>query len=157
MKKTMITAVLMSFMFVFATCKTGSSSNVDHGWLTNYEDALQLAKKEKKGVLLLFTGSDWCPPCKRLHHDVFDSEGFKEFAKKNLILVELDFPRKRENKLPAEQQNYNRALSRKFKVRGFPTVVILDADGKELGRWVGYRPTELENTLDEYAKALKLK
>ena len=153
MNKIKVSILLLSYIFVFATCNTGKGT--DHGWLTNYEEGLKYAKKEKKALLLLFTGSDWCPPCKKLHHDVFDSQEFKDFAKKNLVLVELDFPRKKENKLPAEQQKYNRALSRKFKVRGFPTVIILDADGNELERWVGYRPTEIQNTLDKYTAAIK--
>jgi len=144
----------ISFTFLYSCSLTKS---VDHGWLTSLETGLEYAKKEKKGVLVLFTGSDWCPPCKKLHHEVLESEDFLKFAKKNLVLVEMDFPRKQKNQLEKEQKIYNNSLKRKFNIRGFPSVIILDKDGKELERWVGYRSTDLDVTLEKYKTALKKK
>ena len=114
----------LSVLFVASSCNL-LKNKVDRGWITNLEEGFEFAKKEKKSVLILFTGSDWCPPCKKLHHDVLESEEFKAFAKDNLILVELDFPRKPANKLSPEQTNYNKSLSKKYKVRGFPSVVMM--------------------------------
>ena len=62
-------------------------------WLTDLPKAQAQAKAEKKIVLMDFTGSDWCPPCKALHKNVFSTQEFQEYAAKNLVLVEVDFPR----------------------------------------------------------------
>jgi thioredoxin-related protein len=63
------------------------------GWLTNLDKAKVAAKKEGKIILVEFTGSDWCPPCKALKKTVFNSDTFKKYAKSSLVLVELDSPR----------------------------------------------------------------
>ncbi|MBI3415071.1 MAG: thioredoxin family protein [Verrucomicrobia bacterium] len=105
-------------------------------WQTDLPKALATAKAENKAVLLDFTGSDWCGFCIKLHKEVFSKDEFAEFAKKNLVLVEVDFPHKK--KLPADQQKANDALQAKYKVNGFPTLVVLNADGKKLGEEVGY-------------------
>lgn len=105
-------------------------------WQTNVEAAKQQAKKQDKAVLLDFTGSDWCGFCIRLKKAVFDKDEFAKFAEKNLVLVEVDFPQKK--KLPADVKKQNDALQEKFHIEGFPTIVLLDGDGKELGRIEGY-------------------
>jgi protein disulfide-isomerase len=108
----------------------------ESAWQTNFESAQQQAKKENKPLLLDFTGSDWCGYCIRLKKAVWDKPEFDEYAKKNLVLVELDFPNKK--KLPAEVKKQNETLRDKYKIEGYPTVVVLDAEGKELGRMEGY-------------------
>ena len=105
-------------------------------WLTNLDAAKAKAAKEDKAVLLDFTGSDWCPPCKALKKKVFDEKEFHAFAEKKLVLVELDFPTKK--KLPKELQAANDQLSEQFKIEEYPTVVVLDKTGKELGRLSGF-------------------
>ena len=114
-----------------------SSLLAGEGWMGNIEKALEIAKKEKKQVLIDFTGSDWCPPCIALKKNVFDSKEFKAYAKDNLVLVELDFPRRK--KIDPKQKAYNSAQQKKYGIRGFPTVILLDAKGKELMKSVGYR------------------
>lgn len=105
-------------------------------WLTDLPKALAKARAEKKLVLLHFTGSDWCPPCKALHENVLTSKEFEAYADKNLVLVEVDFPRK--TKQPEELKEANEALAAEFKVDGFPTVIVLDPGRKELQKIVGY-------------------
>lgn len=105
-------------------------------WLTNFEAARNLATKEKKLILLDFTGSDWCGWCVKMKKEVFDMPAFKEYAKKNLVLVEVDFPRRK--RLPATLAKQNESLMQKYDVAGFPTYVILDSDGKEIGRQPEY-------------------
>ena len=105
-------------------------------WHTSLPDAKAKAKAEKKLVFVEFTGSDWCPPCKKLHSEVLASQEFADFAAKKFVLVELDFPRKKEQS--ADLKAANKALAKEFEIRGYPTVVVLDADGKELHRKVGY-------------------
>lgn len=105
-------------------------------WLTDFAKAEAKAKAEKKLVFMDFTGSDWCPPCKALHSKVLTSPEFVEFAKDNLVLVMVDFPQgKPQSK---ELQSHNEKLAEKFKVEGFPTVIVIDGAGKELKREVGY-------------------
>jgi protein disulfide-isomerase len=105
-------------------------------WKTDFAAAKEEAKKEGKVMLLDFTGSDWCGWCIKMKADTLDKEAFKEYAKKNLVLVEVDFPNKKP--ISAAQKKANKALQDKYKVQVFPTFVVLDADGKEIGRHVGY-------------------
>jgi protein disulfide-isomerase len=101
-------------------------------WLTNYEAALAKAKKEKKSVLIDFTGSDWCGWCIRLKDEVFSKPEFIEWAKEHVVLLELDFPRNK--KLPEELKKQNEKLQQEFQVQGFPTIIFVDAKGKKVGR-----------------------
>jgi len=106
-------------------------------WLTDLPKAQAKAKEEKKLVMLDFTGSDWCGWCIKLHNEVFSKPEFAEYAKKNLILVEVDFPRKK--KLSTEQTKANGALQQKYKIEGYPTIIVLDGEGKQVDR-LGYMP-----------------
>ena len=106
-------------------------------WLTDFNAAKERARAEKKLVLINFTGSDWCPPCMRLRKEVFSQPEFASYAKENLVLLEADFPRRKQ--LPAAQQAANESLARQFGIESFPTIVMLNPEGKELGR-IGYTP-----------------
>jgi protein disulfide-isomerase len=105
-------------------------------WSTNYEESLKTAASENRMVLLEFTGSDWCPPCKKLAEDVFAQPAFEEFAKTNLVPVKLDFPRR--SAQTEDQKAANQALATKYNIDGFPTLILLDSKGGELAREVGY-------------------
>ena len=105
-------------------------------WLTDFPAALAQAKAENKRVFLDFTGSDWCSACKLIKKKVLSTSEFSAFAKKNLILVEVDFPMNKTQ--PDALKAANKALADKFKVDGYPTLVVTDADGKELWREEGY-------------------
>lgn len=107
----------------------------DNGWLTDYDEAIALSKESGKPVLANFTGSDWCIWCQRLHGEVFSKKEFKDFASQNLILLELDFPRK---SISDELKAQNDRLAKRYKVQGFPTILILDADGSVIEK-TGYR------------------
>ena len=101
-------------------------------WLTDLPTAMARAQKEKKAVLLDFTGSDWCPWCQKLKSEVFDRFEFAVYAAANLIMVEVDFPRRKE--LSADQVNANYALASKYGIKGYPTIVVLNSDGQALGQ-----------------------
>jgi protein disulfide-isomerase len=101
----------------------------DDNWLVNINDAYELSKSTNKPILANFTGSDWCGWCKRLRAEVFDTAEFKDWAKENVVLLELDFPRKKQ--LPEEQRAQNQSLSQFFKVTGFPTVWMFDIQKNE--------------------------
>lgn len=106
-------------------------------WLTDYEAALKQAKAENKRVLLDFTGSDWCGWCIKLKKEVFNTPEFETYAKNNLVLVELDFPQSKPQTAAVKKQNAE--LAAKFGIRGYPTIIIVDGDGKPLGK-LGYMP-----------------
>ncbi|MEQ2006112.1 MAG: thioredoxin family protein [Limisphaerales bacterium] len=103
----------------------------DLTWLTDLPKAKAQAKAEGKLVLMDFTGSDFCSSCIRLHKEVFATKEFAEYAKKRLVLMELDFPLKK--KQAPELKAANEALAKEFKVDGYPTLIVLAADGKKLG------------------------
>ena len=105
------------------------------GWITDYPGALKTAKEQNKQVLLLFTGSDWCPPCMYMERNVFSSEQFTKLADKEFVRVMLDFPRNKKQSASLEADN--EALAQKFSIKGFPTVIVVDASGKEIARHVG--------------------
>lgn len=113
-----------------------ASSEAAEGWKTDYTAALAEAAKENKMVLLDFTGSDWCGWCIKLQKDTFSKPEFKKFAQESLVLVELDFPRGKTQSDELKKQNEE--LAEKFGVQGFPTLVLLDPQGKEATRNVGY-------------------
>jgi thiol-disulfide isomerase/thioredoxin len=105
-------------------------------WLTDLDAAKAQGVKENKPVLVDFTGSDWCPPCKALHKAVFESSEFAEAAK-GYVLVELDFPRNKPQ--TPELKAKNREWQQKYAVNSFPTVLLLDArSGDAFGRVGGF-------------------
>lgn len=112
------------------------------GWTENFAEAKTQAAAQKKHLLLDFTGSDWCGWCIKIDKDVFSTADFKGFGEKNLVLVELDFPNAKPQTPAVKTQNAE--LGRKFKVNGYPTLVLLDPEGKEVKRWEGFKPSFLE-------------
>jgi protein disulfide-isomerase len=105
-------------------------------WLTDLPQAQAQAKTENKIVLMDFTGSDWCGWCIKFKKEVFDTQEFQDYAAKNVVLVELDYPRKKEQS--AELKKANAALKDKYGISGYPTLIVLDKNGKEIGKQVGY-------------------
>lgn len=110
-------------------------------WTTDYPAALKKAAKENKLVLLDFTGSDWCPWCMKLDQELFSQKAFQDYAEKNLVLVLVDFPR---GKKSAEQSDalkkQNQDLQTKFKIEGYPTLLLLDAQGNQVKQPANYLP-----------------
>ena len=104
-------------------------------WLTSLPAAQAKAKAEKKMVLLDFTGSDWCGWCIKLKQEVFSQPAFADYAKKNLVLVEVDFPKRKAQ--TATQKTANRQLAQQYGITGYPTIIVLDSAGRQLGK-LGY-------------------
>jgi len=82
--------------------------------------------------------ADWCPPCRMLQKEVLSTREFQDYASKNFILLEVDFPRAKQQTAELAQQN--RTLAQRFGIEGFPTIIVLNAEGKKLGEMVGYDP-----------------
>jgi thioredoxin-related protein len=132
-----ISALLVLFVFLFTSCNNGQSSSDKLNWNGNLEKAVEQAKKENKTVLVNFTGSDWCIWCKRLSAEVFQQKEFEEYAKKSLVLVMLDFPKNIEQ--TQETKEYNNKLAQKYGIQGFPTILLIDGQGKLVAQ-TGYQP-----------------
>ncbi len=98
-------------------------------WERDVNKALEISQKSKKPLFMFFTGSDWCGWCIRLQKEVLKTPEFATWAKDNVVLVELDFPRK--NMMSPEIQNQNNQLQQLFEVRGYPTVWIVNAEIKD--------------------------
>jgi thioredoxin-related protein len=123
------------------------------GWQTDFTAAQTAAKKDGRAILLDFTGSDWCGWCIKMKKDSLDRKAFQEFADKKLVLVEVDFPNNK--KQTDEVKKQNEGLQKKYGVDGYPTFVLVDQSGKELGRHVGYLkggPSAFVEKIEEWTK-----
>ena len=124
----------------------------DGSWLTDFEAAKKVAAESGKPILINFSGSDWCGWCIKLDKEVFAKPEFLSYAKDNLVLVHADFPRKK--KLPKEEAAQNKTLAATYGIRGFPTVVLVDATGKVIGQ-TGYRKGGPESYVEHVKELVK--
>ncbi len=135
-----------------ASAALAAASLAATDWEDDFAKALERAAKENKYVLVDFSGSDWCGWCIKLDEEVFSKKAFKDYAKDNLVLVLLDFPRRKE--LPKKSREQNEALLKKYGVRGFPTVLILNPKGEEVAR-TGYKPGGAEAYVEHLKKIIE--
>ena len=126
---------------IIALAQTNNAQTVDLKWHTDLSKAVSISINEKKPIMLFFTGSDWCGWCMRLKKEVFNHEKFKIWSDDQIILVELDFPRRK--KLEPNILNQNRELARIFGVSGYPTCWLV-------------KPQILENSKVNFLKLGKL-
>lgn len=129
----------------------GSAPAYNGGWLDDFEKAQKIAKAQRKPILMLFTGSDWCPYCVKLEGNVLDKTEFKSFADEELVLMMVDFPRRK--KLPKSTLEANKKLSAEYGIRGFPRMVMLDKNGKTLSSF-GYGGQDAEKFVAELKSRL---
>jgi len=120
-------------------------------WGTDFEAAKEEAAERGVPILVDFTGSDWCGWCIRLKEEVFEKDAFIEYAKEHLVLLELDFPMRKE--LPEALREQNEKLRERFQIRGFPTILLLDAEGEELAR-TGYQAGGPDNYIKHLQELL---
>lgn len=112
-----------------------ASALAAEGWLTDLPAALQQAELEEKLVLVDFTGSDWCSACIVLRRAVLDTPSFREFAADKFVLMEVDLPMKEGGK--PELLRRNEEIAKRYGVGGFPTVMVLDPQGRVMGGFQG--------------------
>ena len=122
-------------------------------WLNDYKRAQQEAKTNNKFLLLDFTGSDWCGWCKKLDKEILSQSQFKDYARENLVLLEVDFPRAKPQN--AEVRKQNQELAQQYQVEGFPTIVVLNGDGQKLWQYDGYFPDGLAAFIVQLEKLRK--
>jgi thioredoxin-related protein len=113
-----------------------SFARAEPDWLHDYSKAQEEAKANHKLLFLNFTGSDWCGWCIKFDKDVLSQQQFKNYAHDNLVLVELDFPRRKSQ--PTEVKKQNVQLAHQYEVLGFPTIVVLNSNGQKVWQFDGY-------------------
>lgn len=114
--------IIALWLTPFHPAKTNKTNEADLVWLTSVEDAQKISEKTGKPIFANFTGSDWCGWCHKLAREVFNTPEFKAWSDKNVVLLELDFPRNKvlDEKLKAQ----NNSLLQFFQVQGFPTIWV---------------------------------
>lgn len=133
---------LASVSVGIAALSASAFATAPEGWLTDVDEAVAVAKKENKSVMIEFTGSDWCPPCIAMQKNVFSKKEFFEKASEKFVLVYLDFPRG-----DTEVRDKNMPLAEKYKVEAYPTIVLLDGEGKEFTRFIASQHPTVEGFL----------
>ena len=125
----------VSFFIAIGLTLISITASAESSWVTDYKKAQEDAKAGKKLMLLEFTGSDWCGWCMKLDKEVFSTPEFQNYASRNLILVKVDFPRRRPQTEALKKQNEQ--LAQKYDIQGFPTIIVLNGQGEKLGE-LGY-------------------
>lgn len=139
-------------IFLLALLLTGylSAQTLSH----NFDESLAQAQKDQKVLLMVFSGSDWCKPCMSLKKTILESPTFTSYADQNLVLLELDFPYRKKNQLPAAQKKHNEQLAEKYNPAGdFPKVLLLNSDGKVLGH-LAYKTSQSPQQFNDQISTL---
>jgi thioredoxin-related protein len=143
----------LSLLFAVVALSLAASARADNSWETDFKKAQQEAKTKNKLLLIDFTGSDWCGYCIQFDRNILSKQQFQEYATKNLILMEVDFPRRKEQAATLKEQNEKLAMQ--YQIEGFPTVVILNGDGRMVWRFDGYFPAGPDAFIAELEKLKK--
>lgn len=147
MKKIARLSLILFCTIIFSSLSTMAQSNLD--------EALQKAKTENKTIFVNFSGSDWCRSCIILKKTILNTEKFKKFADEKLVILDVDFPRLKKNKLSKEQNAINEALAAKYNKNGqFPTILLLDSNAKVLGK-TGYKKISPEAYIEHIKSIIK--
>lgn len=122
--KGLIVCAILTLMTGLAIAQDSEYKAGNEGWLVDIDEAFAQSQEENKPIMANFTGSDWCGWCKRLTASVFVKDEFKDWADENVVLLELDFPRRKQ--IPAEYRQQNMNLQKAFKITGYPTIWVFD-------------------------------
>ena len=155
MKRSIFIIAILTLFFIISFAENKDNIN-DLNWLENLEKAQEIAKEKGIPIFVDFTGSDWCGWCFKLRDDIFSQEEFIQYSKENLVLLKLDFPRN--IKQSKETKAYNENLARKYGIKGFPTILLLNSKGDVIAQ-TGYQyggAAKYVEHLQELLKAGKL-
>ena len=151
MKKLLFPLFFLAIGLIQVNAQDEAYTAENEGWTVSLEEAYKESQETGKPIMANFTGSDWCGWCVRLTKSVFSKDEFKTWAADNVVLLELDFPRRKT--LPADIQAQNQSLKQAFQIRGFPSVWVFDLARDAEGRYnvsahgkTGYAPTVGEFT-----------
>ena len=134
------------FGFLLCLCVSLNAQDVSTTWVKNMEEAQSLATEKAQNILVVFAGSDWCRPCIKFKKDILENAVFDDYAKDNLVVLYLDFPARKKNRLPKAQRQHNEQLAEQYNPKGFfPHLVLLDANGQKISE-----PKFTEQTADDF-------
>ena len=150
--RNLVQKLLFAGVFLFAAVVCSAAENKAH-WSENYLQARKTAAGKNIPMLILFSGSDWCPPCMQLDKNILDTKEFALYAKKGkFVLFKADFPRS--VKKPAAVARQNQQLMQVYKVQGVPTIILAGSDGKEFAR-TGFMPVGVVKYIEHLETLLK--
>ncbi len=144
-------AVAVVAIGLFAT-----SVRADELWLVDFHAAKEKAAKEGKEILMEFTGSDWCPPCKALQEKVLSKDVFREKMPEKYVLLKLDSPRDKSKQSPEEIEQYQK-LSAEYKISGVPTIILADSRGRPFSKSVGFSGAEADDYVTDMVEKAALR
>ena len=148
------------FVFMVALLVTSFATAQDSGslqWFSDFDEAKSIATENSQNILMVFAGSDWCKPCIQFKKDILQDLDFAVQNKKDLVVLYLDFPARKKNKLPKEQTKHNEALADKYNRSGtFPKIVLLDAQGFKL-KIIEFEGQSVEAFSKEISSSKKIK
>lgn len=130
-----------------------STFTFSQDWETDFKKAKEHSSKENKNIILVFQGSDWCAPCIKLDREIWSTKEFRAYAATHFVMLQADFPRKKINALPEEQEQANAQLAETYNKKGiFPFVVVLDCEGNVLGQtsYMKMTPSEYIELLESF-------
>jgi len=144
MKKTLFLGLIIQTLLIGAS----QAQTFNH----DFETSKKLAEQDSKPIVMIFSGSDWCKPCIQLKKNIISDETFVAYSDESLVLLEVDFPFRRKNRLSKEQQAHNDSLAEKYNPKGiFPLIVVLDKEGN-VQQSMGYNN---EYSPEDYIKLLE--
>lgn len=124
---------IIFMMAIFVTTSAAAQNVYSLQWFTNIEKAKSIATKNGQNILMVFAGSDWCKPRIQFKKDILQNSVFSNQKGKELVILYLDFPARKKNKLPKEQTKHNETLADQYNRSGtFPKIILLDAQGEKL-------------------------
>lgn len=133
----------------------GMVSSFAQEWQTDLNSAKKVAKSKDLPIVLVFQGSDWCAPCIKLDREVWSTDEFKTYAKNHYVMLQADFPRRKNNALSPEQTDKNKALAEKYNRNGiFPFVVVMNSDGEVYGE-TSYKKLTTKEYINEMNSFIK--
>ncbi|WP_339657062.1 thioredoxin family protein [uncultured Maribacter sp.] len=134
---------------------TGMVSSFAQEWQTDFNTAKEMARSKDLPIVLIFQGSDWCAPCIKLDREVWSTDEFKAYAKNHYVMLQADFPRRKNNALSPEQTDKNKDLAEKYNKNGiFPFVVVMNSNGEVYGE-TSYKklaPKDYINEMNSFIK-----
>lgn len=154
----LLVIITLTFLLMTSLSCAQEKKDVDNkkyvlSWIEDYQLALDRASNENKTILINFTGSDWCKWCIKLDEEVFSHKEFVDYAEDNLVMLKIDFPTTFKQ-LPQEEQSKRQQLQQKYGVRGYPTILLADAEGEVIGQ-TGYQPGGPQKYIDHLKEMLK--
>ena len=128
----------MKYNFFLVLALTFLFQAFTQDWSTDFEEAKKMANSNNQNIVLVFQGSDWCAPCIKLEKEIWSTNEFQKLNEDHFVMLKADFPRGKKNQLSEKQQIQNKKLAELYNPNGyFPLVVVLDENGKVLGK-LGY-------------------